>query len=210
MLSENLLSQSPLEGERERSILNQTDSKELSSMVDIIDQHHDGSFLCRQIDSEGNKVEPLYQRVLAALIIDDQTDEETVGDGNKSVQLERDDSPLVACFSQDVGNRSNIRRTDYGFDTNMVSCNENATFTCGTNIHVQELDSLLQVGQGPPDPKTRSLPMLSENGSDGLMGMYKSPCSSSGELHFEQMSMEDRLLLELQSVGLYPEAVVSS
>lgn len=207
MLSDNLLSQSPLEGERDRSILNQTALKEMSSMVDMIDQHHDGSFLCRQIDSEGSKVTPLYERVLAALIIDDQTDEETVGYGNKYVPCERDDSPLVACLSQDVKNRSNTRRTDYGFDTNMVSCNKNANFTCGINIPVQELDSLFQVGQGPLHPKTRSLPMLSKNG----IGKFKSPCSSSVELHVEQMSMDDRLKLELRILDLYPEeAVVSS
>ncbi|XP_061347433.1 uncharacterized protein LOC133292956 [Gastrolobium bilobum] len=39
------------------------------------------------------------------------------------------------------------------------------------------------------------------------MGMHRISCSSSVNSHFEQMSMEDKLLLELQSVGLYPEPV---
>lgn len=97
MLTDNLLSQSPLEGERERNFLNQTGSKELSSMVDMVDQHRVDSFLCSQMDLE-NKPAPLYQRVLSALIIEDQT-EETVGDGNISFPYERDDSPSETCYS---------------------------------------------------------------------------------------------------------------
>ncbi|WJX21478.1 hypothetical protein P8452_10912 [Trifolium repens] len=149
VLTDNLLSQSPLEGERGKNILNQTDSEELSSMVDMVDQHRAGSFLHSPMDSE-NKLAPLYQRVLSALIIDDQT-EETVGDGNISFPCEEDDSPMEACFSWDFENQDSISRTEHGFNTNNVSCNENATY--------------------------------------------------------EQMDMEDKLLLELQSVGLYPDPV---
>ncbi|CAK8543540.1 unnamed protein product [Lathyrus sativus] len=130
--TDNLFSLYPLEGERGRNILNQSDSKELSSMVDMVDQPHDGSFLSSQMDLEC-KLPPLYQRVLTALIIDDQT-EETVGDENTSFLHERDD-PSV------------------GFYTDTVSSNGNAAFTC-----------------------------------DG-------------------MSMEDKLLMELQIVGIYPEPV---
>ena len=204
---DNLL-QSPLSRERERSILNQTDSIEMSSMADMVDQHLDVSFLCRQMDSEGNKVAPLYQRVLTALIIDDQTEEETVGDGNMSFLCERDDSTGLACFSQDVENQSSTR-TEYEFKSDMVSCNGNASFTSGTDIHDHEVDAFLQVHQGPLHPGTERLPMLSENGSGGLLAMHRISCSSSFSRHFEQVSMEDKLLLELQSVGLYPESVVS-
>ncbi|XP_061364705.1 uncharacterized protein LOC133308122 [Gastrolobium bilobum] len=158
------------------------------------------------MDSEGNKVAPLYQRVLTALIIDDQTDEETVGDGNMSFLCERDDSPRVACFSQDVENQSSIR-TEYGFNSDNISCHGNGTFTSGTNIHDHELDGFLQVDQGALHPETNRLPLLSENDGGGLMGMHRISCSSSVNSHFEQMSMEDKLLLELQSVGLYPEPV---
>ncbi|MCH95790.1 hypothetical protein A2U01_0016772, partial [Trifolium medium] len=119
-------------------------------MVDMVDQHRAGSFLHSPMDLE-NKLAPLYQRVLSALIIDDQT-EETVGDGNISFPCEQDDSPLEACFSWDFENEVSINRTEHGFNTDNVSCNGNATF--------------------------------------------------------EQMGMEDKLLLELQSVGLYPDPVL--
>ncbi|KAK7280551.1 hypothetical protein RJT34_25615 [Clitoria ternatea] len=154
--------------------VNQADSKETCSMVDVVDQNLDVSILCRQMNVEGNKVAPLYQRVLTALIIDDQTDEEIVEDGNMS---------------------------------DNVFCNGNATFTSGTSIHDQELGVSLQVDQRPlSHPETERLPMLSENGSDELMGIHRISCSSSFNCH-KQMSMEDKLLLELQSVGLYPESV---
>nr|XP_027189598.1 uncharacterized protein LOC101491556 isoform X3 [Cicer arietinum] len=179
VLTDNLLSQSCLEGEIGRNILSQTDSKELSSMVDMVEQHHDDSFLCSEMDSE-SKLAPLYQRVLTALIIDDQIDE-TVGDGNISSMCERDDPLLTACFSRDFENQFTICRTKHGFNTDTISCNGNATFTCGTNIHVQDLDDVLQVDHRP--------------------------CSSSLNHHFEQMCVEDKLLLELHSVGLYPEPV---
>lgn len=174
-------------------------------MVNMVDQHLDVSFLCRQMDTEGNKVAPLYQRVLSALIIDDETDEETVGGGNMSFLRERGGSPGVTCFSQDIENQSKTG-TEYEFKSCMFSCNGNPTFTSGTNTHDQELD-FLQARQGPLQPETGRLPIVSENGSGGLLSMHRISCSSSFN-HFEQMSMEDKLLLELQSVGIYPEPVV--
>ncbi|XP_027365814.1 uncharacterized protein LOC113872452 isoform X2 [Abrus precatorius] len=200
------VSQSPLSRERGRSFVNQTDLKEISSVVDMVDQHLDVSILYRQMDSEGKRVAPLYQRVLTALIIDDQTDEETVGDGNMSFLCERDDSPQVVCFSQDVENQSSIS-TNNQINSDKVSCNGNATFTTCTDFHDQEPGVFLQVDQGPLHPESKRFSVLSENGNDELMGMHKISCSSSFSRPFEQMSMDDRLLLELQSVGLYPEPV---
>lgn len=173
-------------------------------MNDMVDQHLDVSILCRQMDSEVNKVVPLYQRVLTALIID----EETVEDGNMPSLCERDDSPQVACHFQDVENQSSIRM-DFEFNSDKVSCNGNATFTSCTNIHDQELSVFQQMNQGSLHPETERLSMLSENGNDESMGMHGISCSSSFSRHFEQMRMEDKLLLELQSVGLYPEPVVN-
>ncbi|KAE9618782.1 hypothetical protein Lalb_Chr02g0146301 [Lupinus albus] len=154
---DNLSPQNPLHGEKEKSV-EQTDPKQISSMVDMVDQHLDVSFLCRQMDSEGNKVAPLYQRVLTALIIEDETDEETVGGGKMLFLCESDDSLGVVCFPEDIENQSRIG-AEYEFKSDLFSCNGNAT-------HDQELYDFLH-----------------------------------------QMSMEDKLLLELQSVGLYPEPV---
>ncbi|KAG4984609.1 hypothetical protein JHK87_029358 [Glycine soja] len=204
--TESPLSQSSISRERERIVVNQTGSKEISSMNDMVDQHLDVSILCRQMDSEVNKVVPLYQRVLTALIIDDQYDEETVEDGNMPSLCERDDSSQAACYVQDVENQSSIRM-EYEFNFDKVSCNGNATFTSCTNIHDQELSVFQQMNQGSLHPETERLSMLSENGNDESMGMHGISCSSSFSRHFEQMRMEDKLLLELQSVGLYPEPV---
>ncbi|MED6133428.1 hypothetical protein PIB30_028084 [Stylosanthes scabra] len=182
--TDNLISKSPLSRERERRVLNQTDSIDISSMADMLDQHLDASFLSRQMLTEGNKVAPLYQRVLTALIVDDQIEEETAGDGNMS-------------FSE------------YEFDSDMVSCNGNANFTSGTDIHGHESDAVLQqMHHGPLlHPRTERLAMLSENGSGELPAKHRVSCSSSFNGDYEKASVEDRILLELQSVGLYPEPV---
>ncbi|OIW12967.1 hypothetical protein TanjilG_15416 [Lupinus angustifolius] len=196
---DNALSQNPLHRERERSI-EQTNSKQIFSMVDMVDQHLDVSFLCRQMGSEGNKVASLYQRVLAALIIEDQTDEETVEGDKLSFLCESDDSLGVNCFPQDIENRSRIG-TENDFNSDLFSCNGNAT-------RDQERDDILLLHQRPLHSETERLPNVSENCNGGLPATNKfSSCSSTFNRHFEQMSMEDKLLLELQSVGLYPEPV---
>ncbi|KAE9611815.1 hypothetical protein Lalb_Chr06g0166441 [Lupinus albus] len=196
---DNPLSQNLLPRERERSI-EQTNSKQISSMVDMVDQHLDVSFLCSQMGSEGNKVASLYQRVLAALIIEDQTDEEIVGGGKMSFLCESDDSLAVNCFPQDIENQSRTG-TENDFKSDLFSCNGNAT-------HDQERDDILQRHQRPLHPDTERLPNVSEYSSCGLLATNRiSSCSSTFNRHLEQMSMEDKLLLELQSVGLYPEPV---
>ncbi|CAL0316459.1 unnamed protein product [Lupinus luteus] len=196
---DNPLSQNPLPRERERSI-EQTNSKEISSMVDKVDQHLDVSFLCRQMGSEENEVASLYQTVLAALIIEDQTDEETVGGGKMSFLCESDDSLGVNCFPQDIENQSRIG-TENDFNSDLFSCNGNAT-------HDQERDDILQLHQRTLHPQTERLPNVSENCKGGLPATNRiSSCSSTFSRDFEQMSMDDKLLLELQSVGLYPEPV---
>ncbi|CAL0300261.1 unnamed protein product [Lupinus luteus] len=191
--------QNPLPGEREKSV-EQTDSKHISSMVDMVDQHPDVSFLCRQMNSEGNKAAPLYQRVLTALIIEDETDEEAVGGGKMPFLCESDDTLGVACFPEDIENQSRIG-AEYEFKSDMFSCIGNAT-------HDRELYDFLQLRQVALLPETESSPTVSENSNGGLVAMNRaSSCSSTSNRHFEQMSMEDKLLLELQSVGLYPEPV---
>ena len=53
------------------------------------------------------------------------------------------------------------------------------------------------------------IPELHENGLDGPLGMpLKESNVSVFNCQYEQMSVEDRLMLELQSIGLYPETVV--
>lgn len=206
--TENPVSQSPLASERDRSTVNQTDSKEISLMDNMVDQHLDFSILCRQMGSEGNKGAPLYQRVLTALIIDDQIDEDIVGDGHMTFLCERDGSSQLPCFFHGVENQSNIKM-EYVFNSGKVSCNGNAMHTSCANIPIKEPGVSLQIDQGSLYPETERLAILSEDDNDRSLGMHINSCSSSFSCHFEQMSMEDKLLLELESVGLYPEQVVS-
>ncbi|KAI4347878.1 hypothetical protein L6164_008655 [Bauhinia variegata] len=212
----SLLSQSPISTEIQRSILGQIDSKEISSVLDMIDQHNI-SFLGRKIDSPTNKVAPLYQRVLAALI-EDTNDEEPVRETN-FLSCERDGSLAMACFTQAVEHKSRVR-TEFESTTlsssqaknhcasDTFSCNGNATLTNGLNIHDQVLDDLLSKRQGPLHSENETFPMLAENVSGILLGVHTDPsCLPSLNCHYEKMSLEDKLLLELQSVGVFPEAV---
>lgn len=180
---------------RERSISGEVATKEIPSMADMVGQDMEISSLCRQIDSEENKVTPLYQRVLAALIVEDQTDEiESVGERNMSFLFGRDDSLDVehkSLIGADFDSQSlSILQASTTWASDVFPCNGNGTFTSCSNIPDQELDDHL----GSLRTETEMLPALSKNDSGG---------------QFKKMSLEDKILLELQSVGLYPEAVVS-
>lgn len=197
MHKDNFLSQS----QRERGISGRIDSKEISSVVDMVGQHLDISFLGRQLDSEGNKVAPLYQRVLAAMVVEDQIDET---DDSLDVELK---SMIGTEFESESLSSLQVR-AQYASD--MLPCNGNTAFTSHSNPRDQELDDLLPVQWGLVHSETEMFPMLSKNGSGGLLAAHVDTShSSSFNCQFEKMNLEDKILLELQSVGLYPEAVVS-
>ncbi|KAI4352910.1 hypothetical protein L6164_007117 [Bauhinia variegata] len=152
---DNFLSESLLSLGRQRSILDQIDLKEISSVIDIVDQH-DISFLGRKTDSKRKNVAPLYQRVLTALIEEDTSDEEEIVGDTNVLSYERDGSLAVAYTSQNVEHKSWVRT---------------------------ELESV------------------------SVSSFQDSLCLSSFNCQYEKMSLEGKLLVELQSVGLYPEAV---
>ena len=132
-----------------------------------------------QMNSAENKVGPWYQRVLAALILEDHVDE-------------IDDSLDIEHISA----------------SEVLSCNGNISSTNGLNIRDQDFD-LLPVHQGPLHSDTESISRLSKNGSDGISAaMMCSSHSLSFDCQYENVSLDDKVLLELQSIGLYPEAVV--
>ncbi|KAF7820425.1 uncharacterized protein G2W53_025880 [Senna tora] len=192
---DNFLSRS----QRERSISGQIDSKEISSMFDMVGQPPDISFLCRQIDSEENKVAPLYQRVLAAMVLEDQIDE-------RDDSLDFEHKSMIGAEFESESLSSLQARTQCASD--MLNCNGNGTFTSRSNIHDQESDGLLEVHRGPLHQETEMFPVLSNNGGGGSLAAHMdSSHSSSFNCQYEKMSLESKILLELQSVGLYPEAV---
>ncbi|PON33076.1 spectrin beta chain, brain [Parasponia andersonii] len=172
-----------------------------------------------KLNSERRKnVPPLYQRVLSALIMDDETEE-----------FEEDRGGRVTCFQHSVGQFSSD--TDFkqsnmvGFEfegesifdprtlrqcaVDRFSCNGRGNITKGTHIHKELFsNNSLNGDQGVPRLDNGSFTESFEDGVGGTLSIHPNATGiSSIDYPYEQMSMEDKLLLELQSVGLYPEIV---
>ncbi|CBI18590.3 unnamed protein product, partial [Vitis vinifera] len=175
---ESSRSQTHASGEREKNQMNQIGSKESARSENLVDQFQDGdAAICGRLNAERrfNKVTPLYQRVLSALIIEDETEEEeNGGQRNMSIQYSRDDSSAGACLNVDIDPQ---RRDEMESEYDSV-----------LGLRLQNIYS--------PD-KFSCNGTVQPNGS-GI---------SSFEFRYEQMSLEDKLLLELHSIGLNPETV---
>ncbi|KAJ7974891.1 Spectrin beta chain, brain [Quillaja saponaria] len=203
--------------QRERSLQDQIDMKEFAVKFDIVDQHGDADFSFGRGSSKRQILTPLYQRVLSALIVEGQTEvEETFGEGNMSLPNCGDESPHATCFPEVAAYTTRVRtefpsksisgsQAGNQWASNKFACNGNSIFTSNANILDEALnEDLLQVHQGSLDLGTEMFPMLSQNNNDELDRNF----SHSSSFHCaERMCLEDKLLLELQSVGLYPETV---
>lgn len=165
------------------------------------DHIQNGGISRGRLDSEGmKKVPPLYQRVLSALIMEDEIEdfEKDIDWRTMSLQYNRD----VSSTNVEPRNRVGIQfanETNLGPQTlnqcsvDSLPCNGTSGFANATGICNQILaDDLSKVDFAVLHSGSGLFPAFSENGCP-----------------YEQMSLEDRLLLELQSVGLYQETVVS-
>ncbi|XP_068329024.1 uncharacterized protein [Pyrus communis] len=189
----------------------------------VQDQIQKGDISCGRLVSEGTKkVPPLYQRVLSALIMEDDIEEFENGIDRRtmSLQYNGDNFPGDTCASINVEPRNRIRvqhvnDTDMGLQTLNQCSSDNypysgaSGFMNATGICNQLYNNdLSKVDFGELRSESGMLPLFSENGADGLEHMVtNSPGISSSDCPYEQMPLEDRLLLELQSVGLFQETV---
>lgn len=205
MLEENFESQALASGGKERSLQDQV------LVLDTVSE---------RFNSERNRnVPPLYQRVLSALIMDDETEEFEEGRGGKVTRLQHN----FETFSDADFEQRNMVGFEFEgesiFDPQTLqqcavdrfSCNGNGNITKGTPTHNQFFsNNLVKGGQGVPHLDNGSFTEFSEDVVVGPLSICTSASGiSSFDCSYEQMCMEDKLLLELQSVGLYPEIVVS-
>lgn len=175
--------------------------------TDILqDQVFSSDTLCGRLESERSKKFPdLCQRVLSALIIDDETEEFEENNGGRIISFGySEDYPSDATF---------MPIDDYDPQTLKqhavmnVSCNGTSSFSKGRGIHNPLFDhGLLKEDQGVVHLDNGVLNESSKNGADVPLPI----CTNASGISYEKMCLNDRVLLELQSIGLYPETVVSS
>ncbi|XP_016901989.2 uncharacterized protein LOC103496506 isoform X1 [Cucumis melo] len=200
-------------GRKSQFSINQKEPQILPRNVDQVDEAEDFVTLSGKLESEKRKaITPLYQRVLSALIIEDEMEDFQDSRGtNMFSQYGGDDFSGVLYPSVDfepgksvgMGVESELdlktpQIADRRFSCNGRSRRDSQSFSA--DVH-QEDHGYQQLNNG-------YFPELHENGLDGPLGMHlKESNVSVFNCQYEQMSVEDRLMLELQSIGLYPETV---
>uniref|UniRef100_A0A2P2MTB0 Uncharacterized protein LOC105640155 isoform X4 n=2 Tax=Rhizophora mucronata TaxID=61149 RepID=A0A2P2MTB0_RHIMU len=171
------------------------------------------------------KCAPLYQRVLSALIEEDESEEFYIHGEGKNISLHdaSDDSHCGSCnlidfetkdrdrIESEVESKVNFQSQKNCF-LDRTSCNNKSVAynTFGN-------PSMLSSFHGPEqwlvedDSSHSDIVHISEISSTDLfqpqMRESSLPSFSSSNNQYQQMSLEDRLLLELQSIGLCPETL---
>ncbi|XP_023881659.2 uncharacterized protein LOC111994033 isoform X2 [Quercus suber] len=218
----NFLSQALDSGERQRSLQEQNVSNGLVKTGSVNDGYQEIGTVGKFDSERMTKVTPLYQRVLSALIEEEETEEfdENNGERDMSYQYGRNDSPNDTSLHID-GDHTNRAKTESESEymlslqtqrqcaVNRFSCNGSTNCTRGTSIHNKLSNgNLFQGDNGFLHSNIEMFPLFSEYGVDEPLAEDK---NASGifpvDCQYDQMCLEDKLLLELQSVGLYPETV---
>lgn len=210
-------------GEKNRCINNQSGSK-VSSDVELVDQFH-GSILSVQVDSDRifDKVTPLYQRVLSALIIED--DIEGCEENGFDIFMSPQNGPEALLHGTHVidSQSGKMNRTGVEYDTvfssqikksgtgnEFVSCNGYGVYHRNPDVQgPQYSDEMSRGDNGYLHSEVGLFVGLSECDLDVPQRLQINSFGiSSFEHEYAQMAFDDKLLLELQSIGLYIEPVV--
>ncbi|KAK8544419.1 hypothetical protein V6N13_056200 [Hibiscus sabdariffa] len=205
------------------TVLSGVASKDAPSSVEEIAKSNvaTGVFDKKQFD----KVTPLYQRVLSALIEEDESEEiyHHIEAKNMTLHYASDDSHCGSCNHMDVEPKDRER-----IESEVESI---ADFQCQKNSLLDRLSYDASVASNTFRNSSMSNSLHSSErwlGDDEFshsdMGPVSEICStdlgqvqpkeisisavSSLDSQYQFMSMEDKLLLELQSIGLYPENLI--
>ncbi|KAK4359680.1 hypothetical protein RND71_021909 [Anisodus tanguticus] len=208
--------------EKNRCIKNQNGSK-VSSDTELVDRFHD-SILSAKFDSDRifDKVTPLYQRVLSALIIEDDIEEcEENGFDIFTPPQNGPETLLHGAYVTDSQSRK-MNRTKVEYDTvfgsqikkngtgnEFVSCNGYGAYHRNPDVRGPPYsDEMSQGDNGYLHSEVGVFVGLSECDPDVPQKLQISSFGiSSFERQYAQMTFDDKLLLELQSIGLYIESV---
>lgn len=211
---EDLSPQALGSGRKSQFSINQSEPQNMPRNVDQVDEAEDFVALSGKLESDKRKViTPLYQRVLSALIVEDEIEEFQESRGtNMFPQYGGDDFSGVLHPSIDIepGNSVGMAfESEFDLKTQQIA---GRRFSCNgrSRRDSQSFNAdAHQEDHGYQPLNNGYFPELHENGLDGPLGMHlKESNVSVFNCQYEQMSVEDRLMLELQSIGLYPETVV--
>nr|XP_025683567.1 uncharacterized protein LOC112784503 isoform X3 [Arachis hypogaea] len=188
-----------------------------SSKLDALGEKNDSERL--------DKVAPLFQRLLCALIEEDDNEESYhLSDAkNISRQCASDDSHCDSCNQIDFEPKDRDRmdsevesKVDLHIQKSCMldrlSCDKS---TASNTFRYPNTSSSLQstgVWQGDEEFSVSDITHTSEICSNDLDQLHPGELSIPGfpspDDPYQLMSLDDRLLLELQSIGLYPEILV--
>ncbi|CAI8616229.1 unnamed protein product [Vicia faba] len=168
-----------------------------------------------------DKVTPLFQRLLCALIEEDENEELYPQSEAKNIsrQCASDDSHCGSCNQVDFEPKNRDRtesevesQVDFQIQKNCIvdrlSCNKSTT---SNTFRYPNTPSSLQstgVWQGDEEFSLSDITHTGEicsNDLDQLQPELSNPSFPSPDCEYQLMSLDDRLLLELQSIGIYPE-----
>ncbi|XP_020246907.1 uncharacterized protein LOC109824683 [Asparagus officinalis] len=157
-----------------------------------------------------NRRIPLLHKLLSAFILEDGSDmiDNNVKRGDRSLQFSSDCSAYGECGSDLTSYKLELDN-DLGSQT---SCNgfssSGSTFRCPSMFISGE--ELLQENDDLAHPANQEIGTLCElelhkSNNQEEMNMALSG-TSPHQCQYEHMSLDDRILLELQSIGIYPDA----
>ncbi|XP_057550809.1 uncharacterized protein LOC130828822 isoform X2 [Amaranthus tricolor] len=160
-----------------------TDSVKSGDLIKHI-QDTDSSY--KGIDSEKgpNSLIPLYQRVLSALIVEDDIEENNF-----------------------LSNAASVASRDDPFMVDRIPCNGNTSHSRFSGIQIPKHEEFEEVDYGQQQVGPAG-PGHYGNESNGSLAIHmNAPVSSSFKCEYDEMCVDEKVLLELQSIGLYPETV---
>lgn len=168
---------------------------------------------------------PLYQRILSALIEEDETEElfHPSEGKNMSLHYASDDSHCGSCNQIDVEPKDKDRmesevesNADFLSQKNCLldgfSCDKSIGSNSFRNAILSNSVHSSELWLGDDDMSHLDVGLGSEICSNNLGHLQSKETDinglSSSDSQYQLMCLDDRLLLELASIGLYPEALV--
>ncbi|XP_021908766.1 uncharacterized protein LOC110822846 isoform X2 [Carica papaya] len=220
---EGFPSQNAFSGERRRSLHDGIDSDEPTRNADLDDQVQGSCTFSGRLYSEGkSEVTPLYQRVLSSLIMEDESLEyEENSDGrNMSLQYNKNNSSSTTGAPVDIETGKSDRiglendsmlglQDQKQYPVSRSFCNGSVSFGRMTSIK-NELcsEDYFRGGHGCINSEIGMLPELHRNCNGPLSVETESSDVSSFDCQYEKICLEDKFILELQSIGIFVEPVL--